>query len=105
MATDNFMANPPNSAFDYGNMFSKHNIYNINNINKNDNIEHRKAGRPKMADSERLSKNFNLLMKMSDFQALTRLAAQRQLETGEKVSVSSLVNAAVAEYLERNANS
>ena len=102
MATDNFMANPPNSAFDYGNMFSKH---NINNINKNDNIEHRKAGRPKMADSERLSKNFNLLMKMSDFQALTRLAAQRQLETGEKVSVSSLVNAAVAEYLERNANS
>ena len=63
----------------------------------------KKRGRPKVTDRETRSKNFNLLMKPSTFKELNRLAGLKQAETGEKASITDLINAIIDDYIAHQA--
>ena len=73
-----------------------------NKYNINDAPKQKKRGRPKVTDRETRSKNFNLLMKPSTFKELNRIAGQKQAKTGEKVSVTDLVNTILEDYIARH---
>ena len=58
-----------------------------------------KRGRPLRIDGENKSKRFNLIMKPSTLSKLNQLSAQKQLSTGERVSVTSLINEVLEDYV------
>lgn len=89
-----------------------HNISNIDIIDNQDNVDNienqhkdsmrqatARRGRPKVTDRETRSKNFNLLMKPSTFKELNRIAGLKQAETGERSSVTDLVNTILEDYI------
>ena len=49
--------------------------------------------------SDSYKKMFHLLMKSSLFTALNKKAAQMQIETGNKVSITSLINQVLTDYV------
>lgn len=61
----------------------------------------RSRGRPKRTDEENRSKRFNLIMKPSTMSELNKLAAQRQLETGNRTSITELINSVLEKYIEK----
>ena len=67
---------------------------------KSDNKKHSR-GRPKRTDEENRSKRFNLIMKPSTMSELNKLAAQRQLETGKRTSITELINTVLEKYIEK----
>lgn len=67
---------------------------------KSDNKK-RSRGRPKRTDEENRSKRFNLIMKPSTMSELNKLAAQRQLETGKRISITELINSVLEKYIEK----
>ena len=67
---------------------------------KSDNKKHSR-GRPKRTDGENRSKRFNLIMKPSTMSELNKLAAQRQLETGKRTSITELINTVLEKYIEK----
>ena len=67
---------------------------------KSDNKK-RSRGRPKRTDGENRSKRFNLIMKPSTMSELNKLAAQRQLETGKRTSITELINTVLEKYIEK----
>ena len=67
---------------------------------KSDNKK-RSRGRPKRTDGENRSKRFNLIMKPSTMSELNKLAAQRQLETGKRTSITELINSVLEKYIEK----
>ena len=54
-------------------------------------------------DRETRSKNFNLLMKPSTFKGLNRIVGLKLMETGERMSVTDLINTVLEEFIARNA--
>ena len=72
-----------------------------NHHDMHDIPEKRKPGRPKRTEGENQSKNFNLTMRPSLFQDLTRIAAKKQLKTGERTTVTKVINDILEEYVER----
>ena len=58
-----------------------------------------KRGRPPRIDGENKSKRFNLIMKPSTLSKLNKLSAQKQLITGERVSVTGLINEILENYV------
>lgn len=62
----------------------------------------RKRGRPKMLDKETKSKNFTLKIKPSTFRELNRICGLRQIETGQRASVTDLINNVLEDYIEKN---
>ena len=67
---------------------------------KSDNKK-RSRGRPKRTDGENRSKRFNLIMKPSTMSELNKLAAQRQLETGKRTSITELINTVLEKCIEK----
>ena len=67
---------------------------------KSDNKK-RSRGRPKRTDEENRSKRFNLIMKPSTMSELNKLAAQRQLETGKRTSITELINTVLEKCIEK----
>lgn len=61
--------------------------------------EKKKMGRPKVLDREIKSKSYTLKIKPSTFTELNRICGLRQLETGQRSSVSELVNNILDEYV------
>jgi hypothetical protein len=59
----------------------------------------KKRGRPKVIDREVKSKSYTLKVKPSTFRELNRICGLRQLETGQRASVSDLVNTILDEYV------
>ncbi len=59
----------------------------------------KKMGRPKVLDREIKSKSYTLKIKPSTFTELNRICGLRQLETGQRSSVSELVNNILDEYV------
>lgn len=59
----------------------------------------KKRGRPKVIDREVKSKSYTLKVKPSTFRELNRICGLRQLETGQRASVSDLVNTILDEYI------
>ena len=109
--------NKDNKGID--NKYIKHDIDDKHNIDDKLSIEvkhviddehnidnkptQKKRGRPKVTDRETRSKNFNLLMKPSTFKELNRLAGLKQAETGEKASITDLINALIDDYIAHQA--
>ena len=60
-----------------------------------------KRGRPKRTDRENKSKRFNLIMKPSTLASLNKLAAQKQLQTGRRTSVTELINTVLESYISK----
>lgn len=60
-----------------------------------------KLGRPKRTDGENKSKRFNLIMKPSTLVSLNKLAAQKQLQTGIRTSVTELINSVLESYISK----
>ena len=58
-------------------------------------------GRPKRTDGENKSKRFNLIMKPSTLASLNKLAAQKQLQTGIRTSVTELINSVLESYISK----
>lgn len=58
-------------------------------------------GRPKRTDGENKSKRFNLIMKPSTLASLNKLAAQKQLQTGIRTSVTELINSVLECYISK----
>lgn len=71
--------------------------------NNMENSENRKRnrGRPKRTDEENRSKRFNLIMKPSTMSELNKIAAKRQLETGNRTSITELINSVLEKYIEK----
>ena len=67
---------------------------------KSDNKKHSR-GRPKRTDEENRSKRFNLIMKPSTLASLNTLAAQKQLQTGIRTSVTELINSVLESYISK----
>ena len=67
---------------------------------KSDNKKHSR-GRPKRTDGENKSKRFNLIMKPSTLVSLNKLAAQKQLQTGIRTSVTELINSVRESYISK----
>ena len=67
---------------------------------KSDNKKHSR-GRPKRTDEENRSKRFNLIMKPSTMSELNKRAAQRQLETGKRTSITELIKTVLEKYIEK----
>jgi len=59
----------------------------------------KKRGRPKFTDKETKSKTFTMKIKPSLFKELNRICGLRQLETGQRTSVSDLINTVMEEYI------
>ena len=68
---------------------------------KSDNKKHSR-GRPKRTDEENRSKRFNLIMKPSTLALLNKLAAQKQLQTGIRTSVTELINTVLEYYISKS---
>ena len=68
---------------------------------KSDNKK-RNRGRPKRTDEENRSKRFNLIMKPSILASLNKLAAQKQLQTGIRTSVTELINTVLEYYISKS---
>ncbi len=78
----------------------KHNKLKASNISNIPNDpEKRKRGRPKRTEGENKSKHFNLLIRPSTLMALNRIAAKKQLATGNKISVTELINIILENYV------
>ncbi len=58
-------------------------------------------GRPKRTEGENKSKRFNLIMKPSTLASLNKLAAQKQLQTGIRTSVTELINSVLESYISK----
>lgn len=71
--------------------------------NNMENSENRKRnrGRPKRTYEENRSKRFNLIMKPSTMSELNKIAAKRQLETGNRTSITELINSVLEKYIEK----
>ena len=67
---------------------------------KSDNKK-RSRGRSKRTDEENRSKRFNLIMKPSTMSELNKRAAQRQLATGKRTSITELINSVLEKYIEK----
>lgn len=67
----------------------------MNNTNKG--IETRR-GRHKRPESENVIKRFNLVMNQATMEALIRIAAQKQLKTGQRISITGLINSILDNY-------
>lgn len=59
----------------------------------------RNRGRPKRTDEENRSKRFNLIMKPSTMSELNKIAAQKQLQTGLRTSVTELINSVLEDFI------
>ena len=59
----------------------------------------KKKGRPKITDREIKSKSYTLKIKPSTFTELNRICGLKQLETGQRASVSDLVNTILDDYV------
>ena len=59
----------------------------------------KKKGRPKITDREIKSKSYTLKVRPSTFAELNRICGRKQLETGQRASVSDLVNTILDEYV------
>ena len=59
----------------------------------------KKRGRPKVLDREVKSKSYTLKVKPSTLRELNRICGLRQLESGQRASVSDLVNSILDEYV------
>ena len=75
------------------------NIFSIFNREVSSNSTFNKRGRPPRIDGENKSKRFNLIMKPSTLSKLNKLSAQKQLTTGERVSITSLINEILENYV------
>ena len=64
-----------------------------------------KRGRPKRTEGENKSKRFNLIMKPSTLASLNKLAAQKQLQTGIRTSVTELINSVLESYISKGESS
>ena len=88
------------------NVDNKHNTKEKHIIDNKHDIDDvsisKKRGRPKVTDRETRSKNFNLLMKPSTFKGLNRIVGLKLIETGERVSVTDLINTILEEFIVRN---
>lgn len=69
-----------------------------NNTENSDNKKHNR-GRPKKSPEENRSKRFNLIMKPSTMAELNKIAAQTQLRTGIRTSVTELINSILENYI------
>ena len=75
------------------------NIFEIFNREVCSKSTSNKSGRPPRIDGENKSKRFNLIMKPSTLSKLNKLSAQKQLITGERVSITSLINEILENYV------
>ena len=75
------------------------NIFSIFNREVSSKSTFNKRGRPPRIDGENKSKRFNLIMKPSTLSKLNKLSAQKQLTTGERVSVTGLINEILENYV------
>lgn len=64
------------------------------------NNSEKKRGRPKFIDKETKSKTFTMKIKPSIFRELNRICGLHQLETGQRTSVSDLINTVMEEYIQ-----
>ena len=62
----------------------------------------KKKGRPKVTDREIKGRSYTLKVKQSTFTELNRICGKKQLETGERATVSELVNKILDEYVAKN---
>ncbi len=74
-------------------------IFNREVLSQKEKSASNKRGRPHRIDGENKSKRFNLVMKPSTLSKLNQLSAQKQLSTGERVSVTSLINEVLEDYV------
>ena len=74
------------------------NIFGIFNREVSSKSTSNKRGRLPRIDGENKSKRFNLIMKPSTSSKLNKLSAQKQLDTGERISVTSLINEILENY-------
>ena len=75
------------------------NIFEIFNREVCSKSTSNKRGRPPRIDGENKSKRFNLIMKPSTLSKLNKLSAQKQLITGERISITSLINEILENYV------
>jgi len=88
-------------AHDKYNKYDKQDKYN----NHDNTLNHeeaeppkRKRGRPRMDEAEK-KVHFNLLLRPSTIKALNTIAGQTQAETGERVTVTSLITQLIDEFI------
>lgn len=74
-------------------------IFDRNGSSQKEKSTPNKRGRPPRIDGENKSKRFNLIMKPSTLSKLNKLSAQKQLITGERVSVTGLINEILENYV------
>ncbi len=67
--------------------------------NNTEHSDNKKRGRPKKSPEENRSKRFNLIMKPSTMAELNKIAAQTQLRTGIKTSITELINSILENYI------
>lgn len=63
--------------------------------------EQKRRGRPMKSENEKRSKKFNMTMKPELFSKLNKLAAERQLSTGQRFSVNEVINNVLEKYFEQ----
>lgn len=63
----------------------------------------KQTGRPKNSTAEK-KKHFNLMLAPDTLERLNKAAAQKQLETGRKESVTSIICALIDNYLNNEPN-
>lgn len=74
-------------------------IFNRNGSSQKEKSNPEKSGKPPRIDGENKSKRFNLIMKPSTLSKLNKLSAQKQLITGERVSITGLINEILENYV------
>ena len=63
--------------------------------------EQKRQGRPMKSENEKRSKKLNMTMKPELFSKLNKLAAERQLSTGQRFSVNEVINNVLEKYFEQ----